>query len=321
MNEVVEAAETFIPSEPTIPALDHEAVSAFLHREFACPSIQSLYPHMHWVASRDGGHIDALHHNLVKGRQIVVTEDPELHVVWYRKTIWIKPLPRCLFDQGFWESHLAESKSTTDRSSSRRDVIGFMRTYASLIQHESDFLLAQEYRLLPKEDISYLSLRELLEPYRLKPDEAVSLRYHYGQIRLSRLNWATRLFQPSVRHEKGFLGRLYYHQLYWDTSDFIQAYITPFVFVFATLSVILSAMQVVLAAETVDANIWRAFARASWGFSVFVLVTIVGCMGLLVVIVVWIFAAQIIFGSRKQRNLREIQEQRPEEALNTTVMA
>jgi hypothetical protein len=80
-------------------------------------------------------------------------------------------------------------------------------------------------------------------------------------------------------------------------------------------------MQVVLAAETVDANIWRAFARASWGFSVFVLVTIVGCMGLLVVIVVWIFAAQIIFGSRKQRNLREIQEQRPEEALNTTVMA
>jgi hypothetical protein len=115
---------------------------------------------------------------------------------------------------------------------------------------------------------------------------------------LTRLNWALRLFQPSVRREKGFFGRFYYHQLYWDTSDFVHEYIAPFIFTFATVSVILSAMQVGLAVETMRAT---AFERWSWGFSIFILVAIIVFMTLLVVIVFGIFAMQTMFGSWKQR--------------------
>lgn len=303
VDEVKETCEAFVPNEPFISTSDNAAISDFLHREFACPTIQCLYPHMHWVATRDGYHIDALHHNLVKDRTIVATEDPELHLIWYKKTIWIKPLPQCLLSKAFWETHLAECTTDDVRSASRRNAVGFMRSYACLIQHESDFLLAQECRLLPKDQgkVNYLQFRRLLEPFRHEPDDAVALRYHYGQIRLNRLNWALRFFQPSVRRENGYLGRLYYHQLYWDTSDFVQHYIAPFFFTFATLSIILSAMQVGLAVEAMRATAWHAFERASWGFSIFILVAITVSMTLLVAIISWSFATQMIFGSWKQR--------------------
>lgn len=300
IDEANETCEAFVRNELLISTSENGSISDFLHRELACPTIQCLYPHMHWVATRDGHHIDALHHNLVKGRTIVATEDPELHLIWYKKTIWVKPLPRCLLSKTFWETHLAESTTDDGQSASRSNAIGFMRSYACLIQHESDFLLAQECRLLPKdkEDINYLQLRRLLMPFQHELDDAVALRYHYGQIRLTRLNWALRLFQPSVLREKGYLGRFYYHQLYWSTTDFVNVYIAPFFFTFATLSVILSAMQVGLAVETVRAT---AFERVSWGFSVLILVVIIIILMLLVVIVLWNFAAQIMLGSWRQR--------------------
>jgi hypothetical protein len=302
-----EATATFVPNEPSILLSDRAAIADFLKKELACPSIQSLYRYMHWVSVSNlgGSNIDGLHHYLVKGRSIVVTEDPELHLIWYKRVIWVKPLPRFLLDRAFWDMNLAESAAGNGSSSSRPDALGFMRTYAHLIRHESDFLLAQDYHLLPKGSISYLELRALLAPYRNVADEDVSQRYHYGQIRLAHLNWAVRLVQPPIRHKKGILGHLYYHPLYWDTADFIQDYIAPFFFIFATVSVILSTMQVVLAAETSRATLWDAFSRASWGFCIFVLVSILALSGVLAIIMAWSFTHRLLYRGWTPRKISE----------------
>jgi hypothetical protein len=310
-NEMLSDAEDsdFVLSEHSILPTDDSAISSFLHREFACPVIQGLYPHMHWVAKRNGSkgyNVDALHHLLVKGRNVVASEDPELHLLWYKQTIWVKPFPRCLLSTSFWEEQLSASRAVSDpeRAARRRDVLGFVRSYAYLIQHESDFRIAQDARLIPVDgcsDISYLHFRRLISRLQDEPDSNVSERYRFGQIRLFRLNWLLRFFQPSVRRQEGLLGRLYYHQLFWDSYGFVQEYIAPFVFIFATLSVVLSAMQVGLAVETAQGMTYPLFENACWGFQIFVLVGIVVFMAYMTFAMTWNLAAQVLFGSWVQR--------------------
>ncbi|KAJ5736418.1 uncharacterized protein N7483_001543 [Penicillium malachiteum] len=259
---------------------------------------------MHWVAKRSGMHIDALHSNLVKNRELVVTEDPELHLIWHKKTIWIKPLPLWLLDTEFWKKHLPKTGVTNEKGSvgcARLDATGFIRSYTRLIRYESDFLLAQEKNMISKDRISFADFQRLTMPFRDKGDDEVSQRYHYGQIRLSRLNWAIRLFQPSSRRYHGILGRIYYQQLYWDTSAFVQASIAPFVFIFGTLSVTLSAMQVALAVEANTQNEWDGFSWTSWVFSIAVLVVVTILVVVLALIAVTVLLAQLRWGRRHSK--------------------
>ncbi|KAH8769343.1 hypothetical protein BGZ57DRAFT_826198 [Hyaloscypha finlandica] len=298
--------EPWIPNEPSILNTDTQLIAEFLTKELSCPIIKDLYPHMYWVARKSGSHIDPLHDNLVKERSIKVTENPELHLAWYKKTIWIKPVPHCLFSHDFWMKHLAEptqTQSVNNGASSRRhDAIGFIRSYAHLIRHESDFLLAQECNLLPKEGLSYIDFQQFVNPFRHILDQSVSPRYNYGQLRVTRLNWAVRMFQPEACKGKGWLNRLYYHQLHWNTEQFVEEYLATFVFIFATLSVILSAMQVILAARIgALGGSWVAFVDVSWGFSIAVIVLSIVMFLLLGGLVGWVFASQLGWSWWQQR--------------------
>ncbi|KAJ5919130.1 hypothetical protein N7466_010073 [Penicillium verhagenii] len=280
---------------------DQDSINQFLQTELKCPTIDALFPYMYWVAKRSGMHIDALHNNLVKNRKVVVTEDPELHLIWHKNTIWIKPLPLWLLDKEFWDTYLPITTATSQEASethARLDATGFIRSYTRLIRHESDFLLAQEKHIISKERISFADFQLLTLPFRDKGDDEVSKRYHYGQIRLSRLNWAVRFFQPSSRRYHATLGRLYYQQLYWDTSAFLQTSVAPFVFIFGTLSVILSSMQVALAVETDTQNKWGEFSWASWVFSIAVLVFVAVLLAVLALIVVILLLGQASWGWR-----------------------
>ncbi|KAF2462923.1 uncharacterized protein BDR25DRAFT_308060 [Lindgomyces ingoldianus] len=52
--------------------------------------------------------INPLHRQRVKGREIVLTEEPRLHLVWIHDRIFAKPLPRYLLSQTFWKMFLEE---------------------------------------------------------------------------------------------------------------------------------------------------------------------------------------------------------------------
>jgi hypothetical protein len=71
----------------------------------------------------------------------------------------------------------------------------------------------------------------------------VAQRYWFGQLRHSRLNWLVRLLQPQYRTHF-----FYYHLRWWSIGLYLTILIVPLAFLFASIGIVLSAMQVVIAA-------------------------------------------------------------------------
>lgn len=176
-----------------------------------------------------------------------------MHLVWYHDKIYVKPMPLCLLNYDFWTTFLllpAHSISNKEEFVmeqvplapvfDRAAVIGFMRSYALLVRHRVDFVLAYEAYLFPAE-LDWIKWSEFIAHFRDIEDEEVARRYYFGQLRLSRLNWAVRLFCPSSAKTRWF-----YEIPYWSTGMYIERVVAPLLFSFASFSIVLSSMQVVL---------------------------------------------------------------------------
>jgi hypothetical protein len=303
-----------IPNEPCLDASKF-SVDEFLHNELSCDVLDELYPYLHLIATKSSSHIAPLHDQIVKGRSILITERPGLHLVWYYKQIFIKPIPHCLLNASFWKQYLCPTSGVqvqgrtvyglSNLSPSCRAALGFLRSYSHLIQHESDFHIAKSSHLTPF-NITYTSFQIFIAPFRHISDEAVTPRYHYGQIRLTRLNWAVRLFRPSSGPSHSLSKNIrwfpYYQNRGTQTGEYFEKFGAPLLFLFASLTLILSSMQVVLAARPEGSQgSSRPFQTVSWGFSVTVIIFIVGlslCGG---VFLVALFSRQLVFGVRLGR--------------------
>lgn len=168
-----------------------------------------------------------------------------------------------------------------------RTTLGFLRSYSLLIQHESDFSIAQDSKILPS-TITYSEFEDFIGAFRFIDDEAVSKRYTYGQFRLTRLNWAVRLCRPSTMTKKTKFP-WYYQEMRWQTGDYLRDYGAVAVFIFAMISLILSSLQVMLTAQTFTT--WSGFTEYSWVFSIGVLVS---CAVLIFIIITGIVITLLI---------------------------
>ncbi|KAI0898020.1 hypothetical protein F4806DRAFT_387088 [Annulohypoxylon nitens] len=254
-----------------------------------------IYPYLWLVARKSGAHIDPLYLQLIKNRDIVITEDPKLHLVWYYGIIYIKPLPDYLLNYAIWQGHLpepiAQATNARPRYDKYRAALGFLRSYSFLIRHESDFIIAQRNNLLPKY-VSFQKFQVFIQPFRSIRDDQVAHRYQYGQLRLTRLNWLVhfiKIYQILSRHHTAYKLPWNYVETLWQTSQYIQKYAAPLVFVLLLLSLILSSMQVILAA--LGDKTWHSFVRVSWIFSVATIVfaaspAIVTIISIIVVLIV-----------------------------------
>jgi hypothetical protein len=287
--------------------------AARLDKELSCAVLDELYPNLDFVARKSSDHIDPIHKHLQKGRKIVLTEDPNLHLVWNYGTVYIKPLPHYLLSYSFWNQNLAPG------SEHHGKALGFVRSYERLIRYPSDFELAKEAKLIPssssqpslqpgqqlKEELTYTAFAAFIRRFSSVKNANVSPRWHFGQIRLSRLNWAMRILQPKAAREKGFLHRLFYEEQFWQTGQFLIEFAAPLLFVFAALSLILSAMQVVLAAKSGDDEwSWRVFGDVSAWFAVLVVIVIVAVVVGLGAIMIGIWAWQFQFGYQSWKRSR-----------------
>lgn len=274
-----------VPGEPGTD-LTRASVYDFLTSELNTPVLDQLYNHLWCVARKSGKSIDPINIQRMKAREIFATEDASLHLVWHRDRIYIKPMPLCLLNHDFWTNFLAlpvadtasdQPASTCSQSPlepvfDRRIALGFMRSYALLVRHQVDFVLARNAHLFPAR-FEWAEWTGFIAYFRQLEDEDVAPRYHYGQLRLSRLNWAVRLFRPSLAQTKWF-----YTIPYWSTEIYVERSIAPIVFGFASLSLVLSSMQVLLAVpddglswSCVDSSSLLAMKRAFWVFSVIML--------------------------------------------------
>lgn len=296
-----------IPGHPSLPLLP-DTVLSFLHKQLDTSILNELSPYLPFVARKSADHIDPLHFQLIKGRKILVAEDPALHLVWWNDVIFLKPIPVCLSNWEFWEWWMCHS---IDRKNNDKDneadrwcpvgaATGFLRTYAYLIRNPSDFRIARECGLVPP-NVEYAAFSLFISCFRHLPNSIVCPRYEYGQFRLTRLNWAVRLVRP-----KSAKGAWNYQELYWQTGQYLNSFAGPLMFVFGSVAVMLSAMQVVVSIPdpviVMDESGWKAFRHVSWGTAVVVIVLVLSIWIALLGGVICLLSAQLAFSIMQLRS-------------------
>jgi len=297
----------YLPGYPTI-SLDPAQVHAFLQGELATPIIDELHYRFWLFSMKCGGNIDPLHRQRVKGRTIVPTDEAKLHLVWTKNSIYVKPLPACLLNHAVWEGFLAPDDRVqqlpiiiSDLGFDRGIALGFLRTYSYLVRSPLDFALAKEARLIPEDlDIDWIRWMKFISHFRGIDDRQVSKRYHFGQIRLNRLNWAVRLMMP-----KAAKGVWHYHRQHWSVGTAISQWFSILLFSFASLSLVLSSMQVALTVSPdqlpfagLDHRGMANLKAVFWVFSILTIIISVLTWLVLVLIPVGLFAAQIYWAVR-----------------------
>ncbi|KAL3483401.1 hypothetical protein BJX62DRAFT_244931 [Aspergillus germanicus] len=215
-------------------------------------------------------------------REITLDENIGLHLVWAdRRHILLKPFPRYLLDSRFWSAYIvcngtcshtctdgritaethAQAEATCPRIALYKDALGFLYSYLTLIRFESDFAIAQEHSLLPP-NLTWEAWRSIsqqclqngaMHPQNMNP------RYHLGTLRLSRLNKIYALRYGDIL--RGYRGKYKY------TMEIFQENLAPISAATIYIALVLTAMQVGLAMDSLAGN--EAFQDASYGFTVF----------------------------------------------------
>lgn len=260
-------ASTRLPGYPRIFIRDSEKLRDHLVHEFCSEDLEKLAPKLWLMSTQSSSNISPLHRQKVKARNIVITEDPRLHLAWVGDRIFIKPVPLYLLSYNFWIIFLLAPSSPLGHQRERilKAALGYLRTYCYLIKHYSDFHIAVEERLLP-DSTDWTSFCDFSRDLQDITDEEVSGRYLYGELRLSRLNFYSKLF----------LGKFYFQRIYPQYGAYFAQFYGPLLFVFGVISVILSAMQVETAVEQLlsPQSVWVRFWIICRWFSIATLVII-----------------------------------------------
>ena len=272
------------------PARD---VTACIEKELDLRRLTSIHGWL-WVAGRPMPP-RPLHYHLLLRREILVTEQMDMHLVWTTGRIFIKPVPRFLFDPRFWTEYLCCEQRCNcsvddgsrllrcERRGLRGRALGFLFSYAALISHESDFRIAEEKHLLPRgvQWPAWRTFVKQLDTEHIYPD--IDPRFYYGELRLSRLNKIYRVLQTPPR---GYMSRWNQYGSFFRDNLAWLASTTVYV------AIVLTAMQVGLATEMLkDSN---AFQSASYGFTVFSILGPLFYASLVVLVFLCIFSTNWI---------------------------
>ncbi|GAB1311471.1 hypothetical protein MFIFM68171_01681 [Madurella fahalii] len=255
------SSKQYLPGQPRI-RLDRRTAAAdgrdpllkYLDEQHTTDKLDSLLPLMRYIFVQTPSyiHIMPLHHQKSHDRKIVIDQHPGLHLLWYYEVIFIKPIPAYFYSKAFWE-YIKNADTKIYKA-----CLGFMRSYYFLIQFEIDFLEALDLKLIPKKedgtDPTYEEWCEFIEPFARVGDDHVNRRYHYGELRLSRINRAAILFK----------GSLAYFHIYPQWGSFLAHILAPLITLFAVCSVVLNSMQVSLAAIEVGSEIGREVPPGPW---------------------------------------------------------
>jgi hypothetical protein len=289
----------WLPGYPDLEVDKVEPLSAFLADDLECKELDQMSDRLWLMSTQSSANISQLHRQRVKGREIMLTEEPKLHLIWFYDKIHIKPMPRYLLSRNFWQKLLLDPQRPL---ALRHNIIltsalGFLRSYAHLIEHESDFRIAKDKTLaLIPDFVSWEQWRLLRAKVLAVRDEEVSARFRFGEIRLTRLNFYCKLL----------LFKAYYHRTHRQYGDYFASFYPPLLFLFGIISIMLGAMQLAATVEQLDEH-WRCLLGLFRMFSaVTIAITFLLVVTLLVLFAVkitneWIFALRCRYprGQRK----------------------
>ncbi|KAI0541033.1 hypothetical protein GGR58DRAFT_74955 [Xylaria digitata] len=234
-----------------------------------------------------------LHHQVLLSREINITENPELHLLWSSKRIFIKPLPPWLLDPEFWTSHLLQDVELAQCAR------GFLFSYTALLAYKSDFRLAQEKGLVPS-SLTWAGWKHVVSEVLQNHDMTmVNPRYWYGELRLDRLNIVYRLF-------KGVIFRGYSQVTSQsDYSNFIAENFAVLATVLGYVVLVLSSLQVGLGVDRLHEN--TAFTEFSYGFTIFsILAPVILASGIFFLVLAMFISNWLATKKYEEKRFREM---------------
>ncbi|KGO39460.1 hypothetical protein PEX1_081900 [Penicillium expansum] len=226
---------------PASARTDHKLVSPtdeiqkFLKKDLMVNKLNKIDKYL-WLAGQPMPP-KPLNYQIATSREIVVDERIDVHMVWEhsQQQACSRELYKC--------------------------ALGLLSSYMALVQFESDFLIAQNYHLLPNTITweRWLELNQQLLGNDMTSPGHINSRYLFGELRLSRLN---KIY--AIRHASVLSGYQFTYQTY---GDLFYDYLTPLTAATIYVALVLTAMQVGLATDRLGFN--PPFQDASYGFTVF----------------------------------------------------
>ena len=121
-----------LPGHPRVHLDNKDELLLFLGKEFCSQDLDRLAPRLWWRSTQDSKNISPLHRQKVKKREVIVTEDPKLHLVWIHDRLFIKPLPEYLLSYNFCKQYVLGNyiaPNANNRSQRiKKAALGFLRT-------------------------------------------------------------------------------------------------------------------------------------------------------------------------------------------------
>jgi hypothetical protein len=273
-----------LPDAPRIRLDCQSSILEYCIADLDTPGMNKLGDRLWWAGPTLV--VVPLSQHTVLERRIQITEDPSVHLLWIEGILYLKPIPAYLTSFAFWELLMDTTggdTSSDERSRLIATCLGFLKTYASLVQRRSDFNFARKHGLLGSlGDVTFESFIAFIASFDGVPELATSSRWRFGLIQLDALNF----------HSAIYLRRWHLNRFEARWTVYFSRFFPIILFVFAGFSVMLSAMQVIVAAKQMSDTdnsefkrmlnifIWFGIEAIGWsiGFSAFLLFGWVGIM-------------------------------------------
>jgi succinate dehydrogenase/fumarate reductase cytochrome b subunit len=278
-----------------------EDIGAFLKQDLDVSRLNAIHDHM-WACGRPLN-ARALNRQRMMNRQIVITDQADLHLLYHSDILFVKPLPAYLLCPSTWTLYFNKDASL------HSDACGLLLSYIWLVRSPLDFKLAEEANLTPPK-LTWIQWRSIVHEFLKIVDpnslHQVNKRYHFGELRLHRINSAYRMI-PRLAYKYFVRGYLYGYNRY---KAFFQRSVGWVLVVFVWFSLILSAMQVGVTVPQLQGK--QAFNNASFGFVVFSIVLVAALVlfvsGLFIIVFVYNMFAAIKHSKKETKRRKKLAE-------------
>ena len=254
---------------------------------------------MLWLIAIPGAPRSLYYQKLLR-REIVIAEELDLHLVWAKSRIFIKPLPDYLLNYEFWESHISSEPHL------HQAACGLLYSYCGLIRFSHDLQLAQQHNLITAQ-VDYRAwtkfTRMVLSTLDPHDSNSMEKRFSYGELRLNRLDTIYRYSPQEFSISSMMQG--FPHALTESYVPYMDQYNNA-VSAFGVVVIILSAFNLSLSAhsKSPDADLQQA----AYGFAIFAMILCALLTGLFIVLPFISFLATIWGSLLTQKRLSKTRE-------------
>lgn len=256
-------------------------IARFLQQDLDLDRLNKIQRHL-WMCGRPM-RARPLHRYKMYGYEVLGTQQMDLHLLRYSNKLLVKPLPEYMLDHDFWAAHLCADTKLHE------SAMGWVLSYAWLVTSPLDLKLAHEHSLLPAA-ITWpwwkTFATDFLRGLDLNALDQVNPRYHFGDLRLARVNtiYRTRFF--TTHFVRGYLYGYNRYRVFFERN------FSWILILFVFLSLVLSAMQVGTALDKLNTS--AAFMQGCFGVVVFSMASVAAVLGVVGLFFVGVFLFNMV---------------------------